>query len=105
MTGRGHDKGVWCNALALGRLSGPRTGPLIASCMVDLQPFRLPRRCLRPASEIAIECDHNGYYPKFADFRAALEDFFAHIGGWKEDLKSLLTPKFHFIGAPASGIP
>ena len=48
---------------------------------------------------------HNKYYPKFADFRAAFEDFFAHIGGWKEELESLLTPKFHFIGAPASEIP
>ena len=48
---------------------------------------------------------HNKYYAKFADFRAAFEDFFAHIGGWKEELESLLTPKFHFIGAPANGIP
>ena len=48
---------------------------------------------------------HNKYDPKFADFRAAFDDFFAHIGGWKEELESLLTPRFHFIGAPANGIP
>jgi transposase len=48
---------------------------------------------------------HNKYYPKFADFRAAFDAFFAHIGGWKAELETLLTPKFHFIGAPANGIP
>jgi transposase len=48
---------------------------------------------------------HNRYYPKLADFRAAFERFFAHIGGWKAELETLLTPNFHFIGAPANGIP
>ena len=48
---------------------------------------------------------HNKYYPKLADFRAAFNKFFANIGGWKAELESLLTPMFHFIGAPKNGIP
>jgi transposase len=48
---------------------------------------------------------HNRYYPKFADFRAAFNDFFANIGGWKAELDTLLSPKFHFIGAPTHAIP
>jgi transposase len=48
---------------------------------------------------------YNKYSPKFADFRAAFDAFFANIGGWKAELETLLTPKFHFIGAPANGIP
>lgn len=48
---------------------------------------------------------HNKYYPKMADFAAAFDAFFANVGGWKEELETLLTPKFHFIGAPANGIP
>ncbi len=47
----------------------------------------------------------NKYYPTFADFRKAFDDFFAHIGGWKEEIERLLTPKFHYIGAPENGIP
>jgi transposase len=48
---------------------------------------------------------HNRYYPKFAQFHAAFEDFFAHVGGWKDQPESLLTPKFHFIGVPKNAIP
>ncbi len=48
---------------------------------------------------------HNKYYPKLADFRAAFDAFFANIGGWKAELETLLTPKLHFIGAPANRIP
>jgi transposase len=48
---------------------------------------------------------HNKYYPTFAAFRAAFNDFFANIGGWKAELETLLSPKFHFIGAPINGIP
>jgi transposase len=48
---------------------------------------------------------HNKYYPKLADFRAAFDAFFATIGGWKAELETLLSPKFHFIGTPANGIP
>lgn len=47
---------------------------------------------------------HNKYYPKFADFRAAFNEFFANIGGWKAELDRLLTPNFHFIGAPENAI-
>ena len=47
----------------------------------------------------------NKYYPQFADFRAAFEAFFANPRRWKRELRSLLTPKFHFIGAPKHGIP
>jgi transposase len=48
---------------------------------------------------------HNTYYPTFAAFRTAFNDFFAHIGGWKAELETLLSPKFHFIGAPENQIP
>lgn len=48
---------------------------------------------------------HNKYYPKFADFRAAFMHFFENIGGWKAQLETLLSPKFHFIGAPIHAIP
>jgi len=48
---------------------------------------------------------HNKYYPTSAAFRAAFDQFFANVGGWKAELETLLTPKFHFIGAPANGIP
>lgn len=48
---------------------------------------------------------HNKYYPTLAAFRAAFNEFFANVGGWKEELEKLLTPKFHFIGAPTNGIP
>ncbi len=47
----------------------------------------------------------NEYDPTFADFRKAFDDFFAHIGGWKDEIERLLTPKFHYIGAPENGIP
>lgn len=48
---------------------------------------------------------HNKYYPTLADFRAAFAHFFAHIGGWKAELETLLTANFHFIGAPKNAIP
>jgi hypothetical protein len=47
----------------------------------------------------------NKYYPTFSAFRTAFEDFFANIAGWKAKPDTLLTPKFHFIGAPANAIP
>jgi hypothetical protein len=36
--------------------------------------------------------------------RAKPDHFFADIGGWKAELETLLTPKFHYIGAPQNGI-
>lgn len=47
----------------------------------------------------------NTYDPTFADFRKDFDDFLAHIGGWKDEIERLLTPKFHDIGAPENGIP
>jgi transposase len=47
----------------------------------------------------------NKYYPTAADFRNAFQEFFANIGGWKDELESLLNPRFQFIGAPSNAIP
>ena len=47
----------------------------------------------------------NKYYPTAADFRTAFKEFFASIGGWKAELERLLTPRFHFTGAPLNAIP
>jgi transposase len=40
----------------------------------------------------------NEYFPTFADFRAAVERFFANLGCYRADIESLITDRFHFIG-------
>ena len=47
----------------------------------------------------------NEHYPSFAQFKAAIDGFFAKLGDYRDQLVSLLTGKFRFIGAPNSQIP
>jgi transposase len=41
---------------------------------------------------------HNEYFATFADFRAAVEGFFARLDDYRDEIESLITDKFHFIG-------
>src|SRR5579872_940262 len=41
---------------------------------------------------------YNEYFPTFADFRAAVEGFFARLDDYRNEIESLITDKFHFIG-------
>ena len=47
----------------------------------------------------------NEYYPTFAQFKAAIEGFFQNLGAYHDQLVSLITDRFRFIGAPESQIP
>ena len=47
----------------------------------------------------------NEHYPTFADFKAAIDGFFRDIGSYREQLTSLITDQFRFIGAPKSQPP
>jgi transposase len=42
---------------------------------------------------------YNRYYEKFADFRSAILNFFKNIKQYKDELASLMTLKFHTLGA------
>lgn len=42
---------------------------------------------------------YNTYYEKFADFRSAILNFFKNIKRYKSELASLMTLKFHTLGA------
>jgi transposase len=42
---------------------------------------------------------YNQYYEKFSDFRSAVLNFFRNIKQYKTELKSLMTLKFHTLGA------
>jgi hypothetical protein len=41
---------------------------------------------------------YNRYFPTFADFKAAVETFFANLNDYQDAIASLVTDKFHFIG-------
>jgi transposase len=41
---------------------------------------------------------YNEYFPTFADFKAAVEGFFANLDVCRDEMLSLITDKFHFIG-------
>src|ERR1700722_18369416 len=41
---------------------------------------------------------YNEYFATFADFRAAVEGFFARLDNYRDEIESLITDKFHFIG-------
>jgi transposase len=41
---------------------------------------------------------YNEYFPTFAEFRAAVEGFFARLDDYRNEIESLITDKFHFIG-------
>jgi transposase len=47
----------------------------------------------------------NEYYPTFAGFTAAIDGFFRNLGNCREQLTSLITDHFRFIGAPKSQPP
>jgi len=47
----------------------------------------------------------NEYYPTFAGFKAAIDGFFRDLGQRREQLMSLITDHFRFIGAPKSQPP
>jgi transposase len=44
------------------------------------------------------ETIYNEYFPTFADFKAAVEAFFARLHDYRDEIESLITDKFHFIG-------
>ena len=41
---------------------------------------------------------YNEYFPSFADFKTAIDDFFARLDDYRPEILSLITDKFHFIG-------
>jgi transposase len=41
---------------------------------------------------------YNEYFPSFADFKAAVDGFFARLGDYRDEILSLITDKFHFMG-------
>jgi transposase len=45
------------------------------------------------------------HYPTFAQFRAAIDGFFEKLPTYREELNSLLTDRFRFIGVSQSQIP
>jgi hypothetical protein len=40
---------------------------------------------------------NNQYYEKFVEFKKATLSFFENISNYKEELKSLLSKKFHIV--------
>ena len=41
---------------------------------------------------------YNEYFPTFADFKAAIDGFFANPDDHRKEIESLITDNFHFIG-------
>jgi transposase len=41
---------------------------------------------------------YNAYFPTFADFKAAVDGFFARLDDYREEIQSLITDKFHVMG-------
>ena len=41
---------------------------------------------------------YNEYFPTFADFKAAVDGFFAKLDDYRDEILSLITDKFHFMG-------
>jgi transposase len=41
---------------------------------------------------------YNEYFPTFADFKAAVDGFFARLDDYRDEILSLITDKFHFMG-------
>jgi transposase len=41
---------------------------------------------------------NNEYFPTFADFRTAVEGFFARFDDYRDEIDRLIADKFHFIG-------
>lgn len=47
----------------------------------------------------------NEHYPTFAQFKAAIDGFFHKLSDYREQLTSLITDRFRFIGIPKTQIP
>src|ERR1700761_5372393 len=47
----------------------------------------------------------NEHYPTFAQFKAAIDGFFQQLGDYRDQLASLITDRFRFIGAPKAQNP
>jgi transposase len=47
----------------------------------------------------------NEYFPTFADFKTAVDGFFANIERYRDEINSLITGAFHFIGQPCAQPP
>ena len=58
--------------------------------------LNLIERLWRPLKKIVL---YNQYYEKFTDFRSAILNFFKNIKHYKTELQSLMTLKFHALGA------
>jgi len=41
---------------------------------------------------------YNEYFPTFVDFKAAVNRFFANLASYRDEIHSLITGTFHYIG-------
>jgi transposase len=41
---------------------------------------------------------YNAYFPTFAEFKTAVETFFANLDNYRSEISRLITDQFHFIG-------
>jgi transposase len=41
---------------------------------------------------------YNAYFPTFSGFKAAVDGFFANLANYRNEIRSLITDAFHFIG-------
>ena len=41
---------------------------------------------------------YNAYFPTFAEFKAAVETFFANLDDYRSEITRLITDQFHIIG-------
>jgi transposase len=41
---------------------------------------------------------YNQHYPTFAEFKAAIDEFFANLSSYAEEIRTLITASFHYIG-------
>ena len=47
----------------------------------------------------------NEYFPTFATFKAAVDDFFGNLDRYRDEIESLISGEFHFIGHPQGQPP
>lgn len=48
---------------------------------------------------------YNQHYATFAEFKAAVDGFFANLASYREEIERLITDNFHFIGRPTAQPP
>ena len=48
---------------------------------------------------------YNHYFPTFAEFKAAVDGFFNNLERYRDEINSLITGAFHFIGQPKAQPP